>query len=132
MPNLTNQEIFTKVWNHFVIEEQPFSIDHDRELAYDTHEDDQNRCAYRGPGGTKCAVGLFITDENYSPSIEGFFVSTLFEDGYLSGIGEESLHLLRRLQVVHDDSAKRSSREMFERRMRLVAADPEYLVAVPS
>ncbi len=27
-------------------------------------------CRYRGPNGTKCAVGLLIKDEDYSPNLE--------------------------------------------------------------
>lgn len=32
------------------------------------------QCAYRGSGGMKCAVGVLIPDEKYSPSMEGYSV----------------------------------------------------------
>ncbi len=28
-------------------------------------------CSYRGPNGTKCAVGFLLGDDEYSPSMEG-------------------------------------------------------------
>lgn len=32
---------------------------------------DGTSCRYRGEGGRECAIGLVISDENYSPEIEG-------------------------------------------------------------
>ncbi len=28
-------------------------------------------CKYRGPNGVKCAIGIFIPDEKYTPDLEG-------------------------------------------------------------
>lgn len=57
-------------------------------------------CSYRGERGLKCAVGILISDEEYTPFMEG------------NGPGHEALpnwfgqfeSLLRDLQSVHDDS----------------------------
>jgi len=32
---------------------------------------DNDKCLYRGPNNTRCAIGLLIPDEKYRPSIEG-------------------------------------------------------------
>lgn len=34
-------------------------------------DDDIGMCAYRGAGGARCAIGLLISDEKYSPDMEG-------------------------------------------------------------
>ena len=69
-------------------------------------------CAYRGDNGCKCAVGLFISDANYSKDLEGLIVKdvevraaisktldlkhlTFNDRGHVFG-------LLRRLQDAHD------------------------------
>ncbi len=36
-----------------------------------SNPDETPKCMYRGPEGKKCAVGLFIPDENYSSKFEG-------------------------------------------------------------
>lgn len=72
-------------------------------------------CAYRGKGGRKCAVGIFIDDDYYQESMEGESALTLVR-GYpralKSVFGEpsddevftetEQAHLLGELQRVHD------------------------------
>lgn len=74
-------------------------------------------CAYRGAGGTKCAVGVLIPDELYDPAIEGRSV-TAFKPGTVSvdatnrkecdALGEampllvEHNVLLGELQSLHD------------------------------
>ena len=35
------------------------------------------RCLYRGPNGTKCAIGFHIPDELYKPEMEGKGVGNL-------------------------------------------------------
>lgn len=65
---------------------------------------DDDKCLYRGPEGRKCAVGLFIPDENYDPSMEDITATTFF-DKY----GNEKFMPLQasgmlELQRVHDSS----------------------------
>ena len=38
-----------------------------------------NTCAYRGDGGTMCAVGCLMKDDEYDPSWEGSGVDHLME-----------------------------------------------------
>jgi len=56
----TSQEIFDAVWRHFVVENRPRSYS-DRRYA---------PCAYRGRDGARCAVGIFIPDESYRPTMD--------------------------------------------------------------
>lgn len=47
---MTAQEIFNLVWDHLITKASPKSMEGDE-------------CLYRGPNGTKCAVGALVTDE---------------------------------------------------------------------
>jgi len=85
--------------------------------------EDDSQCAYRGQDGTKCAFGIFIPDEAYSPEIEGLGVETICsaEDRGMSISRREacarvveavpelqhqySRYLFSRLQGVHDGSS---------------------------
>lgn len=57
---MTKQEIFNKVWQYFVVEKHPRSVEGDL-------------CYYRHPSGDgrRCAAGLFISDAEYRKSLEG-------------------------------------------------------------
>lgn len=55
---MTKQQMFDRVWQHFVVEKGPPS-------------GDLTRCNYRDPSGAKCAMGLLIPDEMYAPVMEG-------------------------------------------------------------
>ena len=60
-----------------------------------------NVCVYRGPDGTKCAVGALIPDDQFEPAKEANHVSDLYETTpALQGI---DLDLLCELQRVHDN-----------------------------
>lgn len=71
-------------------------------------------CLYRGPNGTKCAVGMLIKDEFYTPDMEGFYCindkvrEALFNSGVLKSTHIEQnknilmLMFLSDLQAVHD------------------------------
>jgi hypothetical protein len=71
-------------------------------------------CAYRSPDGLRCAVGVFIPDELYTPDLEG--ESSLHALAACGLISEDErrdyifhyksrLHLLVKLQLVHDLAA---------------------------
>lgn len=70
-------------------------------------------CAYRAPGGLKCAAGHLISDEAYSPDIEKFMIdwgvisyyNSAVQALLNSGITAEDLPLVRTLQNIHDDFA---------------------------
>jgi hypothetical protein len=60
-------------------------------------------CLYRGPNGTKCALGHLIPDEEYRLSMEGQSISDLDfgEDPYFN-MNDDRLGFLASLQGVHD------------------------------
>ena len=74
-------------------------------------------CAYRGDGGSMCAVGCLISDDEYHPDMEGTGVGALFDKEKVSyptsgplGVGilgpdhplAEHVPLLEDLQQIHD------------------------------
>lgn len=105
---MTNQEAFDKVWHHFVVEQNPKSWD------------EKGICKYRGPNGTKCAAGIFISDEVYDPIIEGNQITYLKEmaigfknnqsfnapilEKIIASFEGIDLYFLRRLQIIHDEN----------------------------
>lgn len=89
---MTNQEIFDKVWQHFVVNHNPFSRDEDC-------------CLYRGPNGAACSVGIFIPDRLYDPELEVCDVYTLLSDtenDELRCLLEPNVDFFAKLQDIHD------------------------------
>jgi len=62
--------------------------------------DDAGMCQYRGKDGLKCAMGQFISDEDYKPDFEHKDASTLID--YLSGDNVPSIERVRHLHVFLD------------------------------
>lgn len=58
-------------------------------------------CRYRGAGNRKCAMGIFIPDDQYSLTMEGSSVASELVWPVL-GMPEALLRLAVRLQGVHD------------------------------
>ena len=56
MLGLSRQEMFDKVCQHLRTQKK-------RSFKSDFNESSQGTCVYRGPNGTKCAVGALIPDE---------------------------------------------------------------------
>lgn len=91
---MTTQEIFDTVVTHLLTQ---------RKKAIN----DMGKCVYRTDEGLKCAVGCLITDECYSPEIEGWGIWYLDVTEALecSGIPvtiKTNETLLVDLQYVHD------------------------------
>ena len=71
-------------------------------------------CMYHGPDGLKCAIGCLITDENYSPNLEGTGIydstvskavtKSLLARGIIKRayLGVKTIEFLRSLQTIHD------------------------------
>lgn len=102
-PTVTTAEIFNKVAVHLLTQREQCILEHS--------------CKYRGPRGTKCAVGCVIGDEFYSDSLEGLGISSSQGDGERrdavrlaveKSIGREltrsEMGMLRELQRLHDNS----------------------------
>lgn len=63
-------------------------------------------CRYRGPNGTKCAVGHLIPDDLYSKDIEGMgAISLCGRPLYKSFFNGVNTNLLRAMQIAHDTLA---------------------------
>ncbi len=93
---MNTQEIFTKVATHLLTQNA-------KSLA-------NSICAYRGDNGLKCAVGVLIADEHYSPMLEG--MSTRYNEvicAVRSSIGRaltaDEWWLISRFQEIHDSSS---------------------------
>jgi hypothetical protein len=90
---------------------------------------DEGACLYRGPNGTKCAVGFLIDDADYVPEFEaGYTARTLLRD-YSEKLGwQKGAHdyLLQQMQGHAHDVAARQSRgdnAEFLRLFKLYAAN---------
>lgn len=69
---------------------------------------DKGYCMYRTPNGTKCAIGLHITDDEYRPEMEKRQIKELVLEGFLppNHVLAEHLKLASELQESHDWAAK--------------------------
>lgn len=65
----------------------------------------ENRCRYRGPDGTSCAIGALIPDEAYDERMEGGPASALNIIKAVPGAEVEDGNFLQGLQEIHDRSA---------------------------
>lgn len=130
---IRQQAIFDRVWQHFIIEGNPF-IDGDLVDAGPSPFSPAMRHAvreprqtprYRAPDGAMSVYGLFIDDAKYKPALEELLPANLFwEAAFIPYIGNDST-LLADLQNAH---ARREPD--LEKRLRLVAG--EWGFKVPS
>lgn len=61
-------------------------------------------CMYRGPNGTKCAIGHCIPDELYEPEFEGCTIYSNNKLQRVAGISDDDLSWSRNLQRLHDNT----------------------------
>lgn len=88
----TAQEIVDKIWNWFAVQKQPRGWDSELE-----------RCAYRGDGGSRCAVGCLLEDDEVPD--RNLAVVDLIVCMALPERLTPHMLLLSRLQEWHDSSA---------------------------
>lgn len=94
------QEIFARVWLHFVAGKGEASLD-------------GSKCKYRRNGmasdPVRCAIGVFIPDAEYDPSMDGYdsglSVVIRHSPTLRRLLGEERYEVLSKLQMVHDNAA---------------------------
>ena len=90
---MNKREVFDKVKAHLLAQGQ-------KSLT------PEGRCAYRGTGGVKCAVGVLIDDTAYTPVLENQTVGAAsVHDALLeSGVPDDdaTIRMLERLQTAHD------------------------------
>lgn len=121
-PMKSLQAIFDQVVTHLLTQ---------NEVAWDAN----GVCQYRGPRGTKCAVGCLIDDANYNADIEGLSINSALRDQHVmarckqlvdavinSGVDlndPATAKLMDRLQQVHD----RCSPAIWETRLKIEAKE---------
>lgn len=59
-------------------------------------------CAYRSPGGLKCAAGCMIPDELYDIGMERMLIDSVVENWPKLNLYFPDMSLARRLQTIHD------------------------------
>jgi hypothetical protein len=90
---MNKQEVFDTVVNHL------------RQQRCKAVSSEGSRCAYRGDGRTKCAVGAVIPDDEYGEWMEGQGVVNVLEDPRAAALRERltgNVEMLTQLQAVHD------------------------------
>lgn len=85
---MTAQEVFDTVAKHLLAQGARASADN-------------GECLYRGPNGTKCAVGCLLADEEYNSDMEGNSVWGIELPERL----KVHAGLLSDLQALHDGSS---------------------------
>lgn len=88
--NLSNQEIFNKVWHGAALQNFERSTD----------QFDFSVCKYRNYAGLKCLLGHLISDEAYDECIEGEIACNIFKTNRSQDM------LIEKLQEIHDKSSK--------------------------
>jgi len=80
-----------------------------REFKGKSETSDGESCLYRGPNGTKCAVGMFIPDELYDPRMDelSFIDHVVKFFPKIKSVLPLDLKALCKLQDIHDQSTKR-------------------------
>jgi hypothetical protein len=108
------QEIFDTVATHLL-----------KQGRRSTYQGSDLMCAYRGVDGTKCAVGVLISDELYDGTMEGHTIYCLV-DSPAWGLPEwmrANQNLLTDLQNAHDITGNWRASVVMRRALDKVAAD---------
>ena len=104
---MTPQEIFDTVARHL--------------FAQGKQSRDPVSCLYRGPDGTKCAVGVLIPDATYDEDMEGCSIVGLLREFSLPAWMGEHVNLLQHLQSVHDVDSRWADDKRMRWELSLVA-----------
>lgn len=93
---MTEQTAFNIVKNHLLTQ---------MTKSIEENEFGDTQCLYRGPNGTKCAIGALITDEEYK-KIEDARCKYLgvyeVEDLQIVSLQGLTIDFLEELQIIHD------------------------------
>lgn len=93
---MTPLEMYDRIAEHLLYQGRQSVSPHDEDL-----------CAYRGSGGTKCAVGYIITDGEYTPALEGLVVGhaavrAAVEASIGGSLTDQHHAVLCDMQMLHD------------------------------
>lgn len=89
-----HQEAINIAFDWYVVQRQPFSRSEASVTPFTGR--------YRGDNGTKCPIGLLITDEEYTPEMEGRAPLMLPTDNPMRFMIDYNLEFLFELLGVHD------------------------------
>jgi hypothetical protein len=102
------QDIFNEASAHLRGMDGPSLDENNDACVYRGYDDD---CEYNGQ---KCAVGLFIADEHYSPDLEGASINdshavsnAVAQSWGLDELSSKQLALLDDLQTAHDRGSRK-------------------------
>lgn len=111
---MTPQKIFDKVAAHLFAQGKRAMADPDCHSG---------QCMYRGPNGSKCAVGVLIPDKLYRRGMETCTINGLLDDEefVLPAWMAENRELLWALQCVHDQHEAWGSSMAMRSKLRAVA-----------
>jgi hypothetical protein len=114
---MTEQEIFNKTWQHFIVEKNKKSF----------ADSIPSKCVYRqdrtGGCKTRCAVGLFIPDEDYSPDMDNGDIPNIETLADVAAQLQVRRYFLEKLQETHDTSTSNDQffHEDIENNLRIFA-----------
>lgn len=134
MKQYTAQEVFDKVWDHFVVKGNPLSYD-----------DSSGICYYeKYPDGPRCAIGLFVPDDvivhlrhgtvggvSMKSSAQELFTEFSAES---MGLGLVDVVFLEDLQAAHDTARGETDplyRECLSIRTNLTCLAGRYALRIP-
>jgi hypothetical protein len=86
----TQQEVFDKCSKHLLSQNKRSS------------DEDDDVCLYRGDGNLTCAVGCFISDEEYFLSMEQEGITAEIFHKYFTKDVNDTRSFLNKLQYLHD------------------------------
>lgn len=90
LPQATEQEIFDQVVAHLAKQRVGSFME-------------GKGCAYRGEGGTMCAAGCLIADDEYSPQMDDLSTPTAWSELAFKGfVPSDHLDFILELQRIHD------------------------------
>lgn len=93
---MTSQEVFDRVVAHLRAQGRKSTA------MFEAYGTTRERCAYRGSDGSKCAAGVLIRDEDYTPDMENRSAEADPVVGALKRAGVTDVSLVGQLQEIHD------------------------------
>jgi hypothetical protein len=97
---MTRQETFDLAAKHLLTQ----NVRSEGDIIVNGRKAPTPGCRYRGPNGTKCAIGALIPDKYYEPNLEGLACDVYPVSNTLRALGHD-VELCRKLQLVHDARA---------------------------
>lgn len=121
MEEITEQEIFNKVWLGMKSQDFQKSM----------HPIYGDLCAYRGEFVRKCAVGHLLSDEEYLPEMEGKSVEVLLEEGLLPERWIPWVRMLKLLQQAHDNWGSNGKNSLIRFAQKNNLTIPDWVLECP-